>query len=349
MALVIASVAAAGCAAVGFTMEEAPRVLFLIAAGAAVGMACAMQKMAETQAAESRASSNQMASMFIEQMRSKRGVEMAMAVPPPPQPAPPTLASDQDLHLSMGFTMEEARRVADLGQEQAVARTPQQVLAELQRGNARFWMGGATRPEKSAFERRALISKQFPLTAILGCSDSRVPTEIVFDQGLGDMFVVRVAGNCLEDATAASLQFAVKHLKVKVLVVMGHEGCGAVKAAGLPAEVLQNEPPALCKCLNKIKMGLDFKRLECIHDPRAHDREAVVTNVKRQVEALTEDESIMGAVRSGELLIIGAFYEISSGIVDFFFEVSEQASHTSRGVQSAFDPIRKMEIQSTPR
>ena len=112
----------------------------------------------------------------------------------------------------------------------------------------RFWSGAANRPEKSAFERRALINKQFPSTAILGCSDSRVPTEIVFDQGLGDMFVVRGAGNSLEMATTASLQYAVHHLKVKVLVVMGHEACGAVKAAALPDDVLKNEPPALCRC-----------------------------------------------------------------------------------------------------
>merc|ERR1712226_1692090 len=110
------------------------------------------------------------------------------------------------------------------------------------RGNVRFWTGQATRPEKSAFERRALISKQFPSVAVLGCSDSRVPVEIVFDQGLGDMFVVRVAGNCLDTSTSASLDYAVHHLKVKVVVVLGHEGCGAEKAAGLPLEKIEQEP-----------------------------------------------------------------------------------------------------------
>merc|ERR550514_1379463 len=104
----------------------------------------------------------------------------------------------------------------------------------------------------SAFERRALIKSQFPSVALLGCSDSRVPVEIVFDQGLGDMFVVRVAGNVLDTATSASLQYAVVHLKVKVLVVLGHEGCGAVKAAGLPTEKLQEEPPELFRALMKL-------------------------------------------------------------------------------------------------
>ena len=236
-------------------------------------------------------------------------------------------------------------------QDASLKHTPVEVLASLQRGNTRFWMGHATRPERSAFERRALICKQFPTTAILGCSDSRVPTEIVFDQGLGDMFVVRVAGNIVETGTAASLQYAVNHLKVKVLVVMGHEGCGAVKAAGMPAETLKTFDPALCTCLNHIKSGLDFDRLACVHDPRSHDREAVVTNVKRQVEALTEDQRIMDKVKAGELIVIGAFYEISSGIVDFFFEVSAEAAMPdrlpTRGVQSSYDPAKKMERQTS--
>jgi len=247
----------------------------------------------------------------------------------------------------MGFSMEEARKLADAGQDASLKHTPVEVLESLQRGNTRFWMGHATRPERSAFERRALICKQFPTTAILGCSDSRVPTEIVFDQGLGDMFVVRSAGNCLEMGTTASLQYAVHHLKVKVLVVMGHEACGAVKAAALPDEVLKNEPPALCRCLSKIKMGLDFDRLNRIQDQRAQDREAVITNVKRQVEALTRDEKIMQKVNAKELMIVGSFYEISSGIVDFFFEVSSSADLPSKGVTSQFDPKKRMERQAS--
>merc|ERR1719343_428784 len=104
----------------------------------------------------------------------------------------------------------------------------------------------------SAFERRALISKQFPSVAVLGCSDSRVPVEIVFDQGLGDMFVIRVAGNCLDTATTASLQYAVHHLKVKVLIVMGHELCGAVKASQLPMDAIDKEPETLGRLLKSM-------------------------------------------------------------------------------------------------
>merc|ERR1719203_166879 len=153
--------------------------------------------------------------------------------------------------------MEEAWELVDAAATKSSERTSSEVFAALQRGNARFWTGNATRPEKNAFERRALISKQFPSVAVLGCSDSRVPVEIVFDQGLGDMFVIRVAGNCLDTATSASLQYAVHHLKVKVLIVMGHEGCGAVKAAQLPLEAIDKEPESLGKLLKDLRRGLD--------------------------------------------------------------------------------------------
>jgi len=243
-----------------------------------------------------------------------------------------------------GFSMEEARVHTDERQSVVMKRSPGEVLAELQRGNARFWMNCASRPERSAFERRGLISKQFPSVAVLGCSDSRVPTEIVFDQGLGDLFVIRVAGNALDTATLASLQYAIHHLKVKLVVVLGHEMCGAVKAAQLPQEKLEQEPSELEQALKGIKAGLDANSLQHIQDSRAHDREAVTTNVKRQVERLARDKGIMGKVRQQELMVVGGFYEISSGIVDFFHEVScptpsqtaAQNSATSAGGAPSF-------------
>jgi len=228
----------------------------------------------------------------------------------------------QEEILGAGFSMEQARLMAESGKAQASMRTPAQVLADLQRGNVRFWTGQAHRPEKSAFERRALISMQYPSVAVLGCSDSRVPIEIIFDQGLGDMFVIRVAGNCLDTTTKASLLYAVNHLKVKVVLVLGHEGCGAVKAAQLPLEAIDKEPEVLGKLLKGLRRGLDSAELPGIQDAKALDREAVSTNVKAQVEQLVRDSNIMAKVDGGELIMLGALYEISSGIVDFFHEVS---------------------------
>merc|ERR1719262_557751 len=230
-----------------------------------------------------------------------------------------------------GFSMEDAMKHSQAAAKKAQARTPKQVLSQLQKGNARFWMGVSRRPEASAFERRALIMQQFPSVAILGCSDSRVPIEIVFDQGLGDIFVIRVAGNCLDTVTTGSLEYAVHHLKVKCLIVMGHEGCGAIKAATMANQEIEKESADLSLMLKQIKHGLDEDRLKGIQDPRAHDREAVVTNVKVQVEQMSRNQGIMAKVRSGELLVVGAFYEISSGIVDFFHEISTDSNEGKKG------------------
>eukprot|EP00929_Paragymnodinium_shiwhaense_P089397 TRINITY_DN4954_c1_g1_i1.p1 TRINITY_DN4954_c1_g1~~TRINITY_DN4954_c1_g1_i1.p1 ORF type:complete len:363 (-),score=67.37 TRINITY_DN4954_c1_g1_i1:339-1427(-) len=260
-----------------------------------------------------------------------------------------------------GFSMEEARELAEATYEATLAKTPQEVLAELQKGNVRFWTGAAMRPEKSAFERRALISKQFPLVAVLGCSDSRVPVEIVFDAGLGDMFVVRVAGNCLDTTTLASLQYAVNHLKVKVLLVLGHEGCGPVKAAAAQqAHDIGKEPRALRTLLKDMKNGLDESRLGQIFDDRAMNREAVVTNVQRQMQTLSQDDSIMQKVQDGELLCVGALYEISSGIVDFLQEIpagtlayTAEASSQPAPVPAAASPSGMLEsmaaLPTSPR
>jgi carbonic anhydrase len=264
---------------------------------------------------------------------------------------------DDDMLLTAtrwGFSMEDARAHAEQIAETKSMRTPEEVLSELQKGNARFWTGAAVRPEMSAFERRALIKSQFPTVAILGCSDSRVPVEIVFDQGLGDIFVVRVAGNILDTSTQASLQYAIRHLKVKVVLVMGHEGCGAIKASMNPVEGIEKEPKILADLLKSIKGGLDEDRLGWAQDTRARDRESVVNNVTKQVIALTKDPVVISAVNAEELIVAGAFYEISSGIVDFFYEVSnimtkqvsedgkvEQTSQPSKGVSSRFDPTTK--------
>eukprot|EP00929_Paragymnodinium_shiwhaense_P060891 TRINITY_DN303_c0_g2_i1.p1 TRINITY_DN303_c0_g2~~TRINITY_DN303_c0_g2_i1.p1 ORF type:complete len:322 (-),score=91.97 TRINITY_DN303_c0_g2_i1:464-1429(-) len=221
-----------------------------------------------------------------------------------------------------GFSMVEARELAEACQQRQRMKSPQEVLADLQKGNMRFWNGHAARPERSAFERRAMISKQFPTVAILGCADSRVPVEIVFDAGLGDVHVTRVAGNCLDTASLASLQYAVNHLKVKVLLVMGHEGCGAIKAAGLTLAQIEQEPLALSRLLTNLKAGLDARRLDSVEDARARDREAVISNVKRQLEFLKQDTGIVQKIKEGELICVGAIYEISSGIVDFFSEIT---------------------------
>lgn len=222
-----------------------------------------------------------------------------------------------------GFSMSDARAHAQKLHKNAKDKTPKEVLDGLQKGNTRFWTGGATRPEVDAFHRRALIMQQYPSVVILGCSDSRVPIEIIFDQGLGDIFVIRVAGNLLDKSTMASLEYAVAHLKVKVLMILGHEGCGAVRAAIQLDKCMDCHPENLSTMLTDIKKGLNEKHLACIQDHRARDRESVVMNVRAQLEVLEKESLFMDKVKAQELIVVGAFYEISSGIVDFFHSSGE--------------------------
>jgi carbonic anhydrase len=218
--------------------------------------------------------------------------------------------SNQMDQVALALKAEQARR-KDL--------TPKQVVLELQRGNARFWSGTPERPELNAMERRALIIAQAPSVAILSCADSRVPVEILFDQGLGSMFVVRVAGNILDPTAMGSLEFSVKYLGVKVVMVMGHEACGAVKGAfSMSNSDLDKQPAYLQTVLRSIKSNLDVGKLGKIQDNRAQDREAVVKNASAQVAKLQQNPLIKERCENGTLLVCGAFYEITSGIVDFF-------------------------------
>lgn len=213
--------------------------------------------------------------------------------------------------VKRGATMEEIARLRE-----PVARTPAEAIRELKIGNSRFFSGTTNRPEISALERRAQILAQTPFAAVLGCSDSRVPIEVVFDQGLGNLFVTRVAGNVVDYATIGSIEYAVEHLKAHVVVVMGHEGCGAVKAAMQPTEVRAKEPECVRFLLDRIAPAVSA--IAPIRDEKARMREAVVANVRQQVYKLRQNQTIRQAIERGQIALIGAYYEITSGAVDFF-------------------------------
>ena len=115
--------------------------------------------------------------------------------------------------------------------EKSQAVTPQEALARLKEGNQRFVSGQSRHAHESAALRHQLESGQHPFAIVLGCSDSRVPVELIFDQGLGDLFVIRIAGNIITDDVIGSIEYARIHLNAQLLVILGHEGCGAVTAA----------------------------------------------------------------------------------------------------------------------
>jgi carbonic anhydrase len=221
----------------------------------------------------------------------------------------------QDLQLAelakRGATMEEIARLRE-----PVARTPEEAVRALKIGNARFYGGRPLRQGYSPVERRSQIIGQTPFAVVLGCSDSRVPTEYVFDQGPGQIFTVRVAGNVVSPTTAGSIEYAIKHLKPHVVVVMGHEGCGAVHAAmSLTGEQVMAEPENVRHLIECISPAV--QNLPPIRDAKARMREAVIASVRRQVRQLRQNETVGEALAGGRIAVIGAYYEISSGAVDF--------------------------------
>jgi carbonic anhydrase len=241
----------------------------------------------------------------------------AQRTTPSPSPSP---AQQKDGEAEIDFKLREAiikgasmEEIAKL--REPSARTPEEAVRALKSGNSRFFGGTARRPEMNANERRAHILGQTPFAAILGCSDSRVPTELVYDQSLGDLFVVRVAGQVVDPGTIGSVEYAVKHLKTKVVVVMGHEGCGAVAAAMLPAEDVKGEPDNVKYLVGKIAPAV--ANIPNIRDPKARMREAVMANVRQQVALAKENPIIKEAVAKNQITVVGAYYEISSGQVDF--------------------------------
>jgi len=245
------------------------------------------------------------------------------------QPIDPGL-QDQRINTAIkrGATMEEMAKLRD-----PIAKNPEEAIRALKTGNARFFSGSATRPELSAAERRAQILGQTPFAVVLSCSDSRVPTEIVFDQGLGSLFITRIAGNIVERGTLGSIEYGVGHLKTQVVVVMGHEGCGAVKAAFLPPEVRARETENIQFLLNEIVPSIE--RIPKIRDEKARMREAVVANVRQQVQNLKKVKFIQEAIDKKKIAVIGAFYEITSGAVDFFETEEElRVAATESGIHS---------------
>ena len=240
------------------------------------------------------------------------GLARGQSTPPAPRPSAEDALLDERVAdaVRRGATMEEIAQLRE-----PTVRTPAEALRMLKVGNSRFFGGNARRPELAAAERRAQILGQSPFAVILGCSDSRVPIEIVFDQSLGSLFITRVAGNIVDTATTGSIEYAVEHLNTRLVVVMGHEGCGAVKAALLPAADRAKETPAIQALLDQIVPSIT--NLPAIRDDKAKMREAVIANVRLQVSELKRQPAIQAALRAQRIGVVGAYYEITSGAVDF--------------------------------
>ena len=191
---------------------------------------------------------------------------------------------------------------------------PRVGLKKLMGGNKRFIEGKTIRPRQDTTMIKKLETGQTPFAVIIACSDSRVPNEMVFDQGFGDLFIIRTAGQVSAEASFGSIEFAVLKLKSKLIVVLGHTECGAVAAA---VERPENPPGHIVALINAIKPAVS-KSSHMMGDPVNN---AVRQNVLEQVNQLRELEPVLSRkYMNGEILIVGAVYDIHTGKVDFLPE-----------------------------
>jgi len=197
-----------------------------------------------------------------------------------------------------------------------------EALERLREGNRRFVAGSRDASGASDHARRAeLVSGQEPFAIVLGCSDSRVPAEIVFDQGLGDLFVIRVAGNVVAPSQIGSVEFAADRFGTRLVVVLGHSSCGAViatleelqRSEGLPSRNLRS-------IVDRIRPSVE----SLLHTDLAGNfdalvREAVRSHVRVAADQLRHGSEILERLIGSEgLLVVGAEYSLESGVVEFF-------------------------------
>jgi carbonic anhydrase len=202
-----------------------------------------------------------------------------------------------------------------------------EALTRMLEGNHRFVQSVPMHPDQDPARRFLLASGQAPMAIVLCCSDSRVPPEVVFDQGLGNLFVVRVAGNVANQIGIASLEYAAEHLGTRLIVVLGHERCGALTAAVKGGE-LPGHLPAL---MTALQPAVAAKR-----DARGDPVEgAIRANIELNVEQLRESAPILSElVEKGELKIVGARYDLDTGIVEWI-DTSGGAAHAPPAAHAA--------------
>ena len=203
-----------------------------------------------------------------------------------------------------------------------------EALARLHGGNRRFVANQTTAPALSDHARRAaLVKGQEPFAIVLGCSDSRVPAELVFDQGFGDLFVIRVAGNVVAPSQVGSVEFAAARFGTRLVVVMGHSQCGAVIATleELLGHANNHQSRNLRSIVDRVRPSVEAllsgRREE---DAEALVRDAVRANVRASVNHLRHGSELLEQlIRNDGLFVVGAEYSLETGIVTFFEGVSD--------------------------
>ena len=203
----------------------------------------------------------------------------------------------------------ELAGVGAWAQEPASGPAADAALAKLIAGNQRYLKHQEQRPNQSLARRKELAAGQHPFAVILGCADSRVSPELLFDQGLGDLYVIRVAGNILNDAVLGSIEYAVEHLGTKLVMVLGHEKCGAVSAAVAGGIA----PGHISALVAAIQPSVDASSKE----PGDKIHNCVVANARRVARQVRESEPVLkDAVEKHGVRVVSADYALDTGRVN---------------------------------
>jgi carbonic anhydrase len=191
----------------------------------------------------------------------------------------------------------------------APARTADEALRALVAGNQAFVDAGAKCTRQSPARRNEVAAAQHPVAVVVGCADSRVPPETIFSQGIGDLFVIRVAGNVIDDAVLGSIEYATEHLGVPLVIVLGHERCGAVQAA-LSDEPAHAHIDALVKRIRPAIAGARTKPGDALDN-------AVRANVAASVHDVQTSTPVLAPlVAKGKVKVVGARYDLDTGVVE---------------------------------
>jgi carbonic anhydrase len=198
--------------------------------------------------------------------------------------------------------------------------TPALAWRRLQEGNERFVSGASSHPNQDASRRSSLVENQHPFAVIFGCSDSRLAAEIIFDLGLGDAFVVRTAGHVLDDAVLGSLEYSVSVLSVPLIVVLGHDRCGAVTATKAAVETGQMPVGFMRSLVERITPSV----LTSLRNDQPEVNDMVVENVKQASQHLVDSSRVItAAVESGRVSVIGLSYSLADGRADLVSSIGD--------------------------
>src|SRR5215470_3390437 len=217
--------------------------------------------------------------------------------------------------IAAGFlSANQFARAADSTHSDQPSVAPADAISKLKEGNARYTSGNLQHPGQTTERRAELARTQHPFAVILSCSDSRVPPEIVFDQGLGELFIVRVAGNVINDEGLGSIEYTVAHLGTRLILVLGHQSCGAVDAAKKTIAAKGKAPGHIQSLVTAIKPAVEATAKE--------DLDATIkANVKHVVDTLRSSTPILKtAIDSGKIQVIGGYYSLDTGAVTFLDE-----------------------------